>query len=237
MIFTRYIGFMFIFFLLSNFWSPLSIVKAEGESKNNPFRHESQKHLIRGVYYLINQSDLNAAESEFRQAIALDQHNWEAYYFLGRIYYELGTSTGDISISQSQQFIGKAKAFLLRAQELQRFKAPSSRPMASSAYDKLHPDLLRRLKQDYPKITPIYEAELFPKQVKIVIETEPPNFEIRASKISEQNADMIVGTFPPEEEIQLQGDTSYKLEFIPQSPKSIKHLLLIGIGLAIWLIR
>ena len=87
MFLTRYIGFMFIFFWLSNFWSLLSIVKAEGES-DNAFRQESQKHLIRGVYYLINQNDLNAAESEFRQSIALDQHNWEAYYFLGRVCFK-----------------------------------------------------------------------------------------------------------------------------------------------------
>ncbi|MFQ6041509.1 MAG: hypothetical protein ACE5PV_11685 [Candidatus Poribacteria bacterium] len=235
MISTRYIGFMFIFFWLSNLWFPLNIVKAGSENKN-AFGRESEKHLIRGVYHLINQSDLNAAESEFRQAITLDQNNWEAYYFLGRIYYERATLTGDISISQSQQFIGKAKAFLSRAQRLQRFKAPST-PMASPAYDKLHPDLLKRLKRDYPKIAPIYEEELFPKKVKIVIESETPNFEIRASKIGEQGADVIVGTFLPEDEIQLESDASYQLEFLPQKPKSIKYLLLLGIGLTIWLIR
>ena len=173
------------------------------------FRQESQKFMIRGVYYLINQNDLNAAENEFRQAIALDQHNGEAYYFLGSIYYE---RAGNLSV-------GKAKALLLRAQEL------------GLTYDKLHPELLSRLEQEYPKVAPIYEAELFPKKANIIIETETPTFDIRASKTNQ------VGTFRPEEEIQLEGDASYQLEFLPKKPKSIKHLILVGIGLTIWLIR
>jgi len=175
--------------------------------------------MIRGVYYLINQNDLNAAENAFRQAIALDQHNGEAYYFLGSIYYEQATSTGNLSVSQMQMFIGKAKALLLRAQEL------------GITYDKLHPELLSRLEQEYPKVAPIYEAELFPKKARIIIETETPTFDIRTSKTNQ------VGTFRPYEEIQLEGDASYQLEFLPKKPKSIKHLILVGIGLTIWLVR
>ena len=243
MIFTRCIGFIFILFWISNFLPFLYAAELSAD--------ESQKYLIRGVYYLINQNDLNSAESEFRQAIALDQHNWEAYYFLGSIYYERATTEFGIrnsefgmiipnSEAQSRQFIGKAKAFLLRAFGLRRRKTPST-----PTYDKLHPDLLSRLKQEYPKVAPIYEEELFPKKAKIIIETEAPTFEIRASKISKQDATVnesitpsLLGTFLPGEEIQLEGDASYQLEFLPQKPKSIKLILLVGIGLTIsWLIR
>ena len=199
--------FLFTCLWLSGFLSLLS-----AKSMTSPidlFRQESQKFMIRGVYYLINQNDLNAAENEFRQAIALDQHNGEAYYFLGSIYYE---RAGNLSV-------GKAKALLLRAQEL------------GLTYDKLHPELLSRLEQEYPKVAPIYEAELFPKKANIIIETETPTFDIRASKTNQ------VGTFRTEEEIQLEGDASYQLEFLPKKPKSIKHLILVGIGLTIWLIR
>ena len=236
MIFTRCIGFIFILFWISNFLPLLYAAELSAD--------ESQKYLIRGVYYLINQNDLNSAESEFRQAIALDQNNWEAYYFLGSIYYKQATSTGYISISQSQQSIGKAKAFLLRALGLRRGKTPST-----PIYDKLHPDLLSRLKQEYPKVAPIYEEELFPKKAKIVIETEAPTFEIRASKISKQDGHesldatvnesitpSFLGNFLPGEEIQLEGDASYQLDFLPQKPKSIKLILLVGIGLTISLL-
>ncbi len=223
--------FLFTCLWLSGFLSLLSAKSMT--SQIDLFRQESQKFMIRGVYYLINQNDLNAAENEFRQAIALDQHNGEAYYFLGSIYYE---RAGNLPVSQLQMFIGKAKALLLRAQEL------------GITYDKLHPELLSRLEQEYPKVAPIYEAELFPKKAKIIIETETPTFDIRTSKTnqskafgvgerSEQNTAVKVGTFRPEEEIQLEGDASYQLEFLPKKPKSIKHLILVGIGLTIWLIR
>jgi len=223
MMLYRLTVFLFTFTWISGFTSLLPA--AEMTLQSNLFRQESQKFMIRGVYYLINQNNPDAAESEFRQVIALDQQNWEAYYFLGRIYYERVTSMENISASQLQQSIGKAKAFLLRAQEL------------GMSYDKLHPDSLSRLKQEYPKIAPIYEEELFPKKAKITIETESPKFEIQASKISKQDAPVIVGTFLPEEEIQLEGDASYQLKFIPVKPKSIRHLILVGIGLTIWLIR
>jgi hypothetical protein len=199
-----------------------------------------QKHIIRGVYHLINQNDLGAAESEFRQAIALDQHNDEAYYFLGRVYYEQATSKVDISASQLKQSIGKAKALFLRAQEL------------GITYDNLHPDLLSRLEQEYPKAAPIYEEQFFPQKAKIIIEIKEPSSGIRVLKINEQdsttnesvNESSLVGTFQPtaggtpaKAEIQLESGASYQVEFPPLKSKSIKHLILIGIGLAIWLIR
>jgi hypothetical protein len=240
MIFTFRIGFIFILFFLPSLYSAESSDFAADDFVSDT---EPQPGTTARI--------LDAAESEFRQAIALDQHNGEAYYFLGRVYYEQATLKMDISgdgytdvsppapypplslqggekggnVSQSQQTIGKAKAFLLRAQEL------------GMTYDKLHPDLLSRLKQDYPKVAPIYEEELFPKKAKIAIETEQPTFEIRASKISEQDVTVIVGTFLSEEEIQLESGASYQLEFSPPKPKGIKHIILIGIGLAICLIR
>jgi len=252
MILYRFTVFLLTCLWLSGFLSLLSATSLA--SPSDFFRQESQKFMIRGVYYLINQNDLNAAETEFRQAIALDHHNGEAYYFLGRIHYEQATSTSNLSISQLQMFIGKAKALLLRAQEL------------GITYDKLHPELLSRLEQEYPKVAPLYEAELFPKKTNIIIETEAPTFDIRASKINnpltpvaevtkllgkgeyqpktlgvgeqnEQKTAVRVGTFRPEEEIQLEGDASYQLEFLPKKPKSIKHLILVGIGLTISLIR
>lgn len=209
------------------FLSPL----IAAEIKTDLFRQGSQKSVIRGVYHLINQNDSDAAESEFRQAIAWDRNNKEAYYFLGKIYYDRAASMEDLPASQSSQYIGKAKALLLRAQEL------------GISYDKLHPDLLSQLKKEYPKIAPIYEEELFPK-AKIVFETE---FGIQTSEISQQmsphssqrqpDEKTTTETFQPEEEISLKGDTAYQLEFLPKKPKNIKHLILLGIGLTIWLIR
>jgi tetratricopeptide (TPR) repeat protein len=223
MILYRFTVSLFTFLWISGFLSLLPA--AEMTSQIDLFRQESQKFMIRGVYYLINQNNPDAAEDEFQQAIVLDQHNGEAYYFLGRIYYEQATSTSNLSVSQLQQFIGQSKALLLRAQEL------------GITYDKLHPNLLSRLKREYPKVAPIYEEELFPKKANIIIETEVPTFDIRASKTNQQNTSVIVGTFLPEEEISIEGDTSYQLEFLPKKPKSIKHLILVGIGLTIWLIR
>jgi tetratricopeptide (TPR) repeat protein len=221
MMFNRFIILLFVFLWISGLLSLLPA--AELTSQEDLFLRESQKFIIRGVYYLINQNNPDAAENEFRRAIALDQHNWEAYYFLARAYYEQATVMEDIP--QLQQSISKAKGLLLRAQEL------------GMTYDKLHPNLLSRLKQEYPKVKPIYEAELFPKKTKIVIETETLNFDIQTSKISAQDAATIVGNFLPEEEIQLECDASYQLEFLPKKPKSIKHLILLGIGLTVWLIR
>lgn len=241
MIFIYRISFIFIIFVLSPLYAESSNLVSDAEPQSGTTAraelrpkqiNPSQKHIIRGVYHLINQNDLDVAESEFRQAIALDQHNGEAYYFLGRIYYEQATSKVDISVSQLQQSIGKAKALLLRAQEL------------GITYDKLHPDLLSRLEQEYPKVAPIYEEQFFPKKAKIIIEIKEPSSEIRVLKINERDSTVnesiessFVGTFQPKEEIQLESGASYQLEFSPLKSKSIKHLILIGIGLAIWLIR
>lgn len=223
MILYRFTVLLFTFLWISGFLSLLPA--AEMTSQIDLFHQESQKFMIRGVYYLINQNNPEAAEGAFRQAIVLDQHNGEAYYFLGRIYYEQATSTGNLSVSQLQQFIGQSKALLLRAQEL------------GVTYDKLHPNLLSRLKREYPKVAPIYEEALFPKKANIIIETESPTFDIRASKTNPQNTSVIIGNFLPEEEISIEGDASYQLEFLPKKPRSIKHLILVGIGLTIWLIR
>lgn len=217
----HFTAFLFTFLWISGFLFLLSA--DEMTLQSDLLRQESQKFIIRGVYYLINQNNPDAAENEFRRAIVLDKNNEEAYYFLGRIYYERAISE-DISATQSQRFIGKAKALFLRAKEL------------GMTYDKLHPDLLSRLKQEYLKVEPIYEEKLFPKKSKIIIETESPTFEIQVSKISKQNDAVMVRTFQPEEEIPLEGDSSYQLEFTPKKP-GIKHLILLGIGLTIWLIR
>lgn len=84
------------------------------------------KHLIEGVYYLIVEDDLNQAEAEFQAILAIDKNHAEAYYFLGRIYYERVLSS-----SEPKSMLREAKKYLSMAHSL------------GIVYDKLHPNLLR----------------------------------------------------------------------------------------------
>lgn len=188
-------------------------------------QRESQNFVIKGVYYLINQNDFKSAEIQFRKAILLDKNNKEAYYFLGRTYYEQATSTKDISDSQQNKSIAKAKALLLEAQKL------------GITYDKLHPEILSKIKHEYPEVIPVYEEELLRKKAKIVIESNSKSFQkIQVSKVNSSDEVLQVGTFQPEEKITFDADTFYRLEFLSESSK-FKHLVLLGVGLAVWFIR
>ncbi len=83
------------------------------------------KHLVEGVYYLVVENDLNQAEQEFQAILAVDKNHAEAYYFLGRIYYEKVLNS-----SASKSMLREAEKYLRMAHSL------------GIVYDKLHPNLL-----------------------------------------------------------------------------------------------
>jgi len=83
------------------------------------------KHIIEGVYYLVVENDLNQAEQEFQAILAIDKKHAEAYYFLGRIYYEKVLSS-----SEPKSMLREAGKYLSMAHSL------------GIVYDKLHPNLL-----------------------------------------------------------------------------------------------
>ncbi|HEX29245.1 TPA: hypothetical protein ENG04_04110 [Candidatus Poribacteria bacterium] len=93
----------------------------------------ADRHLIEGVYALMDEGNPIWAEREFLLAVRSDPENPEPYYFLGMIRYGRGTEK-DL----------QAALFYLKEAEKRGMR-----------YDKLHPNLLKEIKGKYPNLKPI----------------------------------------------------------------------------------
>jgi len=201
---------------------------------------ESQRYLIKGVHYLINEGDRDTAEGFFRNAIfsssfsglsgkdGADEtpgimNRWvasEAFYFLGRIHYERVISQG-----VNPQNIAWAKRYLEKAEEY------------GVVHDRLHPPLLDEINRKYPGVdAPLLETSS--DKAKIIIEINHGAYEIDAIKV-DQNADVTGSEFQTNTEFDLECGAIYKVKPNVQRKNRTMYsaLTAVGIGLAIWLIR
>ncbi len=182
----------------------------------------SQEQIIAGVYYLISRNDPVKAEEYFRNVIISgDQDNIaEAFYFLGKIYYDRALSGIDVTSN-----IGKAKAYLSKADEY------------GIIYNKLKVPLLEEINKKYPDIS-ASKLELEGDKAKAVIEIDQGKYRIDSLQVNREMG-MKRETFSTNKELELHGGTLYKMKpDIEGGYRSIYRLLIItGIGIAIWLVR
>jgi len=92
----------------------------------------ADRHLIEGIYALMNENDPIWAEREFLLAIRSDPENPDPYYFLGMIRYGRDTEK-DLQVA----------LFYLREAERKGIR-----------YDRLHPNLLREIRRKHPDLKP-----------------------------------------------------------------------------------
>jgi len=162
------------------------------------------KHLIKGVYHIIVESDLNQAEQEFQAILAMDKNHVEAYYFLGRVYYERVLSS-----SAPRSMLREAEKYLRMAHSL------------GIVYDKLHPNLLgyngyhrssNSLITILEGFSPEIVAEVTQHQGTGRVERDVKSHLVSAGNQaegplrSEQNEERGMGNFPP----SIQGNSEKK---------------------------
>jgi hypothetical protein len=202
---------------------------------------DSQNYLINGVYYLISQKDLNMAEDQFRKVIFYSSFNSlseesvkmnhnretvaEAFYFLGEIYYEKATSQINISDIMKQNYIAQAKGYLGKAKEY------------GIVYDRLHPSLLDEINEKYPKIIASIPKSTGNK-TKVAIGMDDGLYQIDTISI-DKNANIIKSDLQTKKESSLECGAIYKMkpDIRGASISTYKALTIIGIGLAVCLIR
>ena len=231
--------------LLILLFSASSVIAAGGtEFAISPW--ESQRYLIEGVYYLINEGDLDTAENMFRKAILSvpfgslsrigdDQDTGkqiaaEAFYFLGEIHYKramLHTGKEDRDLlSPGIENIAWAKKYLGIAEEY------------GIVYDRLHPPLLDKISREYPKIL-AKVVETNRDKSKVIIETNHTgSYKVDAIKV-DQYSDVTKSTLLTGKEFDLECGARYKVKpDIQGSYNSIyRALAIFGIGLLIWVTR
>jgi len=201
---------------------------------------KSQDYLVEGVYYLISEGNRDKAEEQFRKVIfsssasALsvedshmakihDQNRWavaEAFYFLGKIYYEKALFQGDIA-----QNIAQARKYLRKAEEY------------GVVHDRLHPPLLDEINKKYPEVKmPVPKPG--EDKAKVTIEIDQGAYRMDAVKI-DHLADVTERGFLTNKEFDLECGARYKVKpDIRGGYESVyKALTVFGIGLAVWLTR
>lgn len=204
---------------------------------------ESRRYLIEGVYYLINEGDLDVAEGLFRKAILSSPFSSlsmgaegqgydrqvvaEAFYFLGRIHYERAIpGTGKENHEKSLENIAWAKIYLEKAEEY------------GIVHDRLHPPLLDQINRKYPEISmPNLEAN--PDKAIVAIETEHGgSYKVNAVKV-DQYTSVTDNRFLTNKEFDLECGARYKVKpDVQGSYKSINRTLAVfGIALVIWFTR
>lgn len=185
--------------------------------------YSSQEQIIAGVYYLISRNDPNKAEEYFRSVILSgDRDNIaEAFYFLGKIYYDKVLSGIDVALN-----VGKAKAYLNKSDEY------------GIVYNKLHPPLLEEINGKYPDIPPSV-LKLGSDKAKAIIEiNDQSKYQINSLQVNrEMGIERI--NFSTNKEIELHGGTLYKMKpDIESGYNSIyRSLIIVVIGIAILLVR
>lgn len=186
------------------------------------FAYSSQEHIIAGVYYLISRNDPAKAEEHFQKAILVGEQDdlASAFYFLGKIYYDRALSGFDVTSN-----IGKAKAYLIKAEEY------------GLKNDRLHPPLSDEINRKYPDIPPS-NLEIKGDKAKVVIEIDQGDYRINSLQINREMG-IRKEIFATNKDLNLQGGTLYKMKpDVEGSSKSIHRMLvLLGIGIAIWLVR
>jgi hypothetical protein len=228
--------------LLSFLWL-ISYTFADEASGVTASSWESRRYLIEGVYYLINEGDLDVAEGLFRKAILSSPFSSlsmevgdqgydrqvvaEAFYFLGRIHYERAIlGTGKENHEKSIENIASAKSYLGRAEKY------------GIVHDRLHPPLLDQINRKYPEISmPNLEAN--PDKAIVAIETEHGgSYKVNAVKV-DQYTDVTDNRFLTNREFYLECGARYKVEpDIQGGYKSIhRALTVLGIALVVWLTR
>lgn len=204
---------------------------------------ESQRYLMEGVHYLVNEGDRDMAEKFFRKAISSSSFSslfgkdsadetpelaskWvvaEAFYFLGKIHYERAVSQGAVP-----QNIAWAKWYLEKANEY------------GVIHDRLHPPLLDEANQKYPGVdaqdAPLSETSS--DKTKIIVEIGHGVYEMDAVRVG-PNADVTESRFRTNEEFDLDCGARYKVKpNIWRSNRSMYGALTaVGISLVIWLTR
>jgi hypothetical protein len=201
---------------------------------------ESQKYLIEGVHYLMNEDDLDTAEQLFHKAIlsssfdslsidddlngtADTSDSWvvaESLYFLGKIHYLRANSQIDVKSN-----IIWAKKYLMKAEEY------------GIIYDKLHNPLLDEIKRKYPDVNiPVTDAIGY--RAKVTIESDNGSYNINAVKIDKRGY-VTELDFQTDKESVIEGGARYKLK--PDIRGKRRAILgsvsAVGVILAIWLLR
>jgi len=217
-------------YLLSFFLGLFLINSISGSDWNN------QNYLIDGVYYLFSQNDLNMAEEQFHKVIISSSFDIlsgetknhssdkkivaEAFYFLGKICYERAVLKENVS-----QNISQSKSYLIKAEEY------------GIIYDKIHPSLLDKINQNYPEIKASIPYSNSDK-AKVTIEIGSGLYQIKSVKI-DQKMNVTESSLLTKKESELESGARYKMKpDIQGAAKSTyKALIILGIGLAFWLVR
>ena len=215
-------------------------VYADGRTETTRPSWESQRYLIEGVHYLVNEGDRDTAEKFFRKAISSSSFSslfgkdsadetpepasrWvasEAFYFLGKIHYERAVSQGAVP-----QNIAWAKRYLEKADEY------------GVIYDRFHPPLLDEINRKYTGVG-APTSETTPDKARVIIEIGHGVYDIDAVKV-DKNADITESKFQTNREFDLECGSIYKVKpNIQRRNKSIYGALTaVGIGIAVWLMR
>lgn len=225
-----------LFLIISLYTQTTEAANIDPASGNQLQDVKSRDYLINGIYYLICQQNHYEAEEQFRNVIfsspfkaftdkSNDYHQdkyvvAEAFYFLGRIYYQKAISQGDI-----EQNIASAKMYLMKAEDF------------GLIHDQLHPSLLDEVNQKYPNISPLV-SELTSGKASTVFELDNSSYQIDAVQI-DRNLDVKKATFSTNKKLTLDGGKIYKMEpNINNAYKSIYNALIaVGIAITVLLIR
>lgn len=202
---------------------------------------ESRRYLIEGVYYLINNEDIDIAEKMFRKAILSNSFSnlskssevqdqskrvvAEAFYFLGKIYYKR-SSLDAVKSASSIENIAWAKKYLEKAEEY------------GIVYDQLRPTLLHEINQKYPDIKP-HTVKASQDKTKVIIETENlGSYKIDTIKV-DKYTDTMEEKFQTNKEFDMAGGSRYKIKPDTDGKHSsiFGALAIMSAGLLIWLIR
>lgn len=200
----------------------------------------SQGYLISGIYYFVNEGNMDKAEELFRKAIfsssfaALSNMEntdckisplnrrvaAEAFYFLGRIYYKRANDQQD-----TIQNIAWAKKYFQQADEY------------GIVYDKLHPPIMDEINRKYPGIG-MPTAKPSREKSEVVIEVNNDLYRIDAVKV-DQRAGITKDNFLTNERFELEGGARYKLKPNIKGQNNIVNqaLVILGVSLVLWFAR
>jgi hypothetical protein len=217
---------------------------------------ESRHYLIEGVHYLMNEGDRDTAEDLFRKAIftspfgslsregnggqlseaSVLSDRWvvaEAFYFLGRIYYERAVSQVGVvrdadTDSTTPKLLVLARKYLRKAEQY------------GIIYDRLHPSLLDEISRRFPEIEVPIEAYDGSGQdkAKVMIEFDHGSYQMDAVKV-DLDADVTESSFSTSKEFDLECGARYKVKPDVQGGYKVMYraLALLGIGVVFWLTR
>ncbi len=195
----------------------------------------SRNYFAKGVYYLINQEDLDKAEEQFKKAIlsspidsflsvSKDSSDRQivarSFYFLGKIYYDRANKTGETT-----QNIGKSKFYLSKANEY------------GIIYSPVNPPLLDEINRKYPNI-PAVTQTFGQSKTKVTIDTQDKTYKLDAVRI-DSNLSITRDSFTTNRELKLKDNSRYKIK--PNYKSSYKTIygaiIIFGIAVAFWLAR